>query len=357
MSQSIILQVENLTRQFAGIAQPAVSDVSLQLKQGDILSLLGPSGCGKTTLLRLIAGFEKPDVGTVQIANETVAGNGFWQAPERRDVGMVFQDYALFPHLTVAQNIAFGLKTRRRRSPQQEREMVKGAIALVGLSGFEQRYPHELSGGQQQRVALARALAPQPSLILLDEPLSNLDVQVRLRLRQEVREILKKTDTSAVFVTHDQEEALSISDWVAVMRSGKIEQFGSPEELYQQPASRFVAEFVAQANFIPATFDGTYWQTEIGKFQKQPSAQASLQASTSADLMIRQEDLGLVADGNGNLLVGDRQFLGRDYLYNLIAPSGLTLRARSAVAKPVEIGAKVQVHVTDSAIQLFPAER
>ncbi|HIK19374.1 MAG TPA: ABC transporter ATP-binding protein [Leptolyngbyaceae cyanobacterium M33_DOE_097] len=356
MSQPIILQVENLTRQFAGTAQPAVSNVGLQLRQGDILSLLGPSGCGKTTLLRLIAGFEKPDSGTVQIANETVAGNGFWHPPERRDVGMVFQDYALFPHLTVAQNIGFGLKARRR-SPQQERDMVKGAIALVGLSGFEQRYPHELSGGQQQRVALARALAPQPSLILLDEPLSNLDVQVRLRLRQEVREILKKTDTSAVFVTHDQEEALSISDWIAVMRSGKIEQFGSPETLYQQPASRFVAEFVAQANFIPATFDGLYWQTEIGKFQPNVSAPESLMPSAQADLMIRQEDLELVADESGNLLVGDRQFLGRDYLYNLIAPSGLTLRARSAVAKPMEIGVKVQVHLTGSAIQLFPAER
>jgi len=356
MSQPIILQVENLTRQFAGTTQPAVSNVSLQIEQGEILSLLGPSGCGKTTLLRLIAGFEKPDSGIVQIANETVAGNGFWDPPERRDVGMVFQDYALFPHLTVAQNIGFGLKARRRRSPQQERDMVKGAIALVGLSGFEQRYPHELSGGQQQRVALARALAPQPSLILLDEPLSNLDVQVRLRLRQEVREILKKTDTSAVFVTHDQEEALSISDWVAVMRSGKIEQFGPPEALYQQPASRFVAEFVAQANFIPATFDGTYWQTEIGKFQKQPS-QASLQPSEIADLMIRQEDLAFVPDLAGSVLVGDRQFLGRDYLYNLICPSGLTLRARSAVAKPIEIGAKVQVHITDAAIQIFPAER
>jgi iron(III) transport system ATP-binding protein len=368
MPQPTILQLETVTKQFPRTAMPAVKQISLVLTQGEILSLLGPSGCGKTTLLRLIAGFERPDRGTIQIANETVAASDRWQPPERRDVGMVFQDYALFPHLTVAKNVAFGLT--RRSQPQQAHEQVKEAIALVGLTGYEQRYPHELSGGQQQRIALARALAPQPVLILLDEPLSNLDVQVRLRLRQEVRDILKQTGASALFVTHDQEEALCVSDQVAVMRDGCIEQFGTPEVIYQAPVSRFVADFVTQANFVPATLNGEVWKTEIGHFaaaesqkviskklSKVESEPLSLNAApSSASLMIRLEDIVLEPDETSSVVIRDRQFLGRDYLYRLVCPSGQELRARIVATRALAVGTRVKVKVAESTIQVFVTE-
>jgi iron(III) transport system ATP-binding protein len=355
-----ILSLENITRQFPRTASAAVNAISLQLQQGDLLALLGPSGCGKTTLLRLIAGFEQPQTGAIEIAGKKVAGEGQWVAPERRDVGMVFQDYALFPHLTVANNIAFGLKHRRRSRrflPKQIRERIQEAIALVGLTGLENRYPHQLSGGQQQRVALARALAPEPALILLDEPLSNLDVQVRLRLRQEIRDILKKTGTSAVFVTHDQEEALSIADWVAVMCRGQLEQLNTPEEVYQKPASSFVAEFVTQANFLPAHWNGAAWETEIGCFTLPLSTlgQAQDTAPTSRlpiSLMIRQEDLHLQPDPTGTLVIQDRQFLGREHRYSLRCPSGKMLYARS-LAHPLPIGATVSISVAESDLRVF----
>ena len=239
-----ILHLDCVTRRYQ-TGPAAVDQVTLTLMQGELLALLGPSGCGKTTLLRLIAGLEAPNEGAIVLSGRPVAGPGGWVPPERRQLGMVFQDYALFPHLTVAQNVGFGLDRLRKQAPQALHDRVAEAIALVGLEGLEKRYPHELSGGQQQRVALARSIAPQPSLILLDEPLSNLDARVRQRLRQEVRAILKRAGAAAVFVTHDREEAMAIADRVAVMRRGQIEQIDSPEGLYWEPDSRFVAGFVA----------------------------------------------------------------------------------------------------------------
>ena len=272
MAQSAILRLESVTKQFSQMNTPAVAEVSLNLAAGDLLGLLGPSGCGKTTLLRLIAGFERPQAGRIEIAGRTVAGDGYWISPEQRHLGMVFQDYALFPHLSVAENVAFGLHSKTMKKFQQQGkksdrlDIVAKLINLVGLAGLENRYPHELSGGQQQRVALARALAPQPLLVLLDEPLSNLDVQVRLRLREEVREILKATGTSGIFVTHDQQEAMAIADSIAVMQQGRLEQVGTPEEIYTQPTTRFTAQFVTGANFIPARRKGQLWETEVGCF-------------------------------------------------------------------------------------------
>ncbi|MFM7423762.1 MAG: ABC transporter ATP-binding protein [Elainella sp.] len=355
-SSNPILRLTAVTRQYAAGAAPAVSQVSLDLQTGDLLSLLGPSGCGKTTLLRLIAGFEAPQSGTVEIAQQPVAGAGYWVPPEQRGVGMVFQDYALFPHLTVAQNIGFGLA----KSPIQQ-QRVQETMALVGLQGLNDRFPHQLSGGQQQRVALARALAPSPVLVLLDEPLSNLDVQVRLRLRQELRQILKAAGTSAVLVTHDQEEALSISDRVAVMQQGQIEQIGSPETLYREPASRFVAEFVTQTNFLLAQRQSDQaWQTSLGSLPAErllPSPALSSLDQPQVELMLRQEDLELYPDAAGQAVIQDRQFLGREYRYQIRLADGATLVARTSLENCFTVGTVVRPAIAATAgLRAFPAQ-
>jgi iron(III) transport system ATP-binding protein len=360
MTKSAILHLEGITKQFEHSSYPAVANVTLTLQQGDLLGLLGPSGCGKTTLLRIVAGFEQPQSGTVELAARPVAGGGYWVPPEQRDTGMVFQDYALFPHLTVAENVAFGLKNKRVRSAADSlKARVKDAIALVGLSGLEKRYPHELSGGQQQRVALARALAPRPALILLDEPLSNLDVQERLRLRQEVRSILKETGTSAIFVTHDQEEALSISDQVGVMRGGHLEQLGTPEEIYTHPASRFVAEFVTQANFLPARRREHLWETEVGSFEVgmvdsklSPTGDNQFSSFDVGELMLREENLIMMPDERAKVVICDRHFLGREYRYCLETPSGKKLHARTALSTQLPVGTRVKLTV-DHPLQIF----
>ncbi|NEP08129.1 MAG: ABC transporter ATP-binding protein, partial [Okeania sp. SIO4D6] len=317
-------------------------------------------GCGKTTLLRMIAGFEQPQSGIITINERVVAGVNDWVAPEKRDVGMVFQDYALFPHLTVAKNIAFGLHNSGKKSSRQINHQVADALELVGLSGLESRYPHELSGGQQQRVALARALAPNPALVLLDEPLSNLDVQVRIRLRQELRDILKNAGASGIFVTHDQEEAMAISDRVAVMRAGCVEQFGTPEDIYTEPASQFVAEFVTQANFLSARRQGQVWETELGGFELTDNHLfcgkiGSLDEFDRVELMIRQEDLILKPDDGGSVVIRDRQFLGREFRYSLRTESGQELIARTTPQVALPIGIKVKVSITEDCLRVFPS--
>jgi iron(III) transport system ATP-binding protein len=353
MTLSAILRLENVTLKFSQMTAPAVARVTLALAPGDVLGLLGPSGCGKTTLLRIIAGFESPQTGTVEIAGQIVAGNGHWMPPEQRYVGMVFQDYALFPHFSVAENIAFGLRFAKAR---ERRERVAELLALVRLTGLENRYPHELSGGQQQRVALARALAPQPKLLLLDEPLSNLDVQVRLKLREEVLEILKAKGISGIFVTHDQQEALAIADQVAVMQLGSLEQIGTPEEIYRHPTSRFVAEFVTQANFLPARRKRHLWETEIGcfTFQNQDSEDDIHPCEDKGDLMIPEEDIILQPDQNGSVAIETRRFLGREYRYCLRTPSGKKLHARTPSAIALTIGTRVRLSVVGQRLKFFP---
>ncbi len=369
MNQSAILQLRNITKTYPNrtdSSQMVVLDgVSLTLNHGELLGLLGPSGCGKTTVLRVVAGFESISQGTVSIGGKVVCTNCESLAAEKRNTGMVFQDYALFPHLTVAENIAFGLKHRGknqsksifppRKNYTQIKQRVNEVLELVGLTDLKKRYPHQLSGGQQQRIALARALAPQPALILLDEPLSNLDVQVRHRLRAEIRAILKAAGTSAIFVTHDREEALAISDKIAVMRQGKIEQVGTPEEVYLNPASRFVAEFVTQANFLPATNKGLFWLTEIGEIalsQSELPDHNYVKAETG-DLMLRPEEILLIPDPDSKIVVRERQFLGREYYYGIETASGKRIYARTNLDRAIAVGTNVSISLTMNAPRIF----
>ena len=283
MAQPTVL-CKNLKKSFNG--QPVVEDVSFAVAPGQILALLGPSGCGKTTTLRLMAGFEELDDGSVEIEGRLVAGPRRHMPPEKRRAGMVFQDYAIFPHLSVAANIGFGLP----RSADKERR-IQDTLALVGLSGLGQRMPHELSGGQQQRVALARALAPQPAVLLLDEPFSNLDAALRAAVRQEVRELLKESGTTAVFVTHDQEEALFLGDEIAVMNNGRLEQVGPAATVFHQPRTRFVAQFIGQTDFMPGVVGQQGVETPLG-----PLPRALPLASGSAvDVAVRPDDVQLTA--------------------------------------------------------------
>lgn len=291
---SPILIVDRLTKRFASEGPLVVREVSFDVSEGEIVALLGPSGCGKTTTLRCIAGFEQATSGSVRMRDCMLEGPEAHVPPEERGIGLVFQDYALFPHLSVLENVAFGL----RSTPEPERtERAKKSLEMVGLSGYHDRSPHHLSGGQQQRVALARTLAPQPDLILLDEPFSNLDALLREGTRQEVRVLLKERNMSAVLVTHDQEEALSFADRVAVMRGGQIEQVGTPEEVYTRPVNEFVAGFIGEpaTNFVGCTphEDGA---TIV------PSAPAELSLDVPAGtrtLGVRPEDLYLADDASG----------------------------------------------------------
>lgn len=350
MGDAAVLQLVEVSRQFAPGERPAVNHVSFALAAGELLGLLGPSGCGKTTLLRLIAGFEPLQHGTITVAGQQIANARHSTPPEKRAIGMVFQDFALFPHLTLAQNVGFGLQGPAFPSAKARSLRTQEVIALVGLEGLEQRYPYELSGGQQQRVALARALAPQPVLILLDEPFSNLDVTIRSRLRQEVRQILKAADTTAIFVTHDQEEALAISDRVAVMYQGQLEQLDAPEQLYNQPQSRFVAQFVTQANFLSAELQDGVWQTEIGQFNVLSNPQP---AAAKGELMVRQEDIQLIPDPTGTVVVCDRQFLGREQWYSLRTETGRQLQVRAAADQVIAIDTRVSLKVAPERLRVF----
>lgn len=349
-----VLACQNITKRFNQTAI-AVNKVGFELHQGDLLGLLGPSGCGKTTLLRVLAGFERPEAGEIELSGQPVCAQGLWLPPEKRQVGVVFQDYALFPHLSAIENVAFGLKQLCRRGKMLKKQvqgLATEAMSLVGLAGMEKRYPHELSGGQQQRVALARALAPRPPLVLLDEPFSNLDVQVRLRLRQEVRDILKSVGASGVFVTHDQEEALSIADKVAVMNQGRLVQLDAPERVYQNPASRFVAEFVTQANFISAVRRSDGWETDLGLLK----LDLALSGNEKGDLMIAQEDLRILPDPTGLLVVRGRQFLGREYQYSLLMGSGKVLEVRSPASVRLDVGDRVSVDTDRERVRFFPED-
>jgi putative spermidine/putrescine transport system ATP-binding protein len=284
------LRLEALTRRFPGASHPAVDGVSLELGQGALLALLGPSGCGKTTTLRMIAGLETPDAGRIRVAGRDVTA----LPPHRRNMGVVFQSYALFPHMTAAQNVAFGLEMRG--TPRGERAgRVQEALGLVGLGQLAARKPRQLSGGQQQRVALARALAPRPDLLLLDEPLSALDAKLREEVRDEIRGLQQRLGTTAVFVTHDQTEALAMADLVAVMNEGRIEQLATPEDIFERPATRFVATFVGRAARLAATVAAP-GLLRVGEADLRA---AETPAAGAAEIFIRPHHVRPLRDGEG----------------------------------------------------------
>ena len=302
--------------------QIVLSDVSLTLNQGEIACLLGPSGCGKTTALRAIAGFHPLHSGTIKLIQQEVGRVGYQLAPEHRNIGMVFQDYALFPHLSVADNIGFGLYRLAKREREQR---VAQMLELVGLRELAHSAPHQLSGGQQQRVALARALAPQPALLLMDEPFSNLDVTLRERLALEVRDLLKQTGTTAVIVTHDQLEAFAVADRVAVLAEGCLQQWGTPMQLYHRPGNRFVARFIGEGMMLRGRLIGEgRVDTELGVF-KPESLPEGLNQGGMVDLLVRPDDIQHDDASPLQARVLAKAFRGAQFLYTLALPSGQQL--------------------------------
>ena len=344
----VLLTLEHVTKRFEAGGAPAVDDLSLAVERGRILALLGPSGCGKTTTLRLIAGFETPNAGRITIAGRTVADarDGAHVEPEARGVGIVFQDYALFPHLTVGENVAFGLPRTARG------ERVGQILDLVGLADLTDRYPHELSGGQQQRVAVARALAPAPAVILLDEPFSNLDADLRAQMRDEVEKILRSTGTTAIFVTHDQEEAFTIADHVGVLDRGRLEQLGPPEAIYHHPATPFVAEFVGAADFLPGIVTSQGIVTEIGVFGNVEAREPG----EKVRVMIRPDDVTFVPDPQGEAVILRRSFRGSENLYSLGLPSGHRVHSSQPSSAAFATGTRVRPEAHVIHVVTFPAE-
>ncbi len=315
MQQAHHLVVEGITKSFGGTA--VLSGVSLSVPRGKTLALLGPSGSGKTTLLRIIAGLETPDGGTVQIDDEVLTDASRIVAPERRNVGLVFQDGALFPHMSVGDNVGYGL------APSERSEKVAAALEMVDLAGFEHRKPHTLSGGQARRVAIARALAPAPRVLLLDEPFSNLDTELRVRVRADVARLLNDVGITAVFVTHDQEEAFVVGEEVAVMNRGTLIQTGTPTEIYERPATAWVARFVGDANVFSGHVTGNVAETSVGPI---PVAE---HGDGHRQVMVRPEQLSLAAGGTG--VVTQVAFYGHDTSYTVqVNDSEVIIRSISA---------------------------
>ena len=329
------ISISNLSKSYGAKAtMPAVSGLEIHVPDSCFLTLLGPSGCGKTTTLRLIAGYLEPDAGEIRVGGRLVSAKGAVVPPEHRGMGMVFQNYAIWPHKTVYENVAFGLKIRRIEASAM-RNRVADALAMVNLTGYEHRYPNELSGGQQQRVALARSLVVRPDILLLDEPLSTLDAKLRERMRGELKELQRRTGITFVYVTHDQAEALALSDQIAVIHEGRLQQLGPPVEVYNKPANRFVADFMGTINIVPG-------RVEAG----------------AADLAIRPENIRLSPPGQG-LFDGDvvdRVFLGNLCEYQVRSPSGLLLRVQTHPLQMLEPGDKVGVSLNAGALSLFSAQ-
>ncbi len=347
------LTLTNIHKQYGDVC--AVQHLSLTVHAGELLTLVGPSGCGKSTLLRLITGLERPDTGSIAINGRVVAGDGVLLPPEARHVSLVFQDYALFPHMTIADNIMFGLQGWHRNERHQR---VRDVLDLVQLPSIARRYPHELSGGQQQRVALARALAPRPAVVLLDEPFSNLDRALRSTLRDDVQAALQADHTTAILVTHDQEEALLLGDRVAVMQDGRLLQLASPHDIYLTPDTRTVATFIGDATFVVGNADGTAVATPLGQ------ARLARPLHGTVDVLLRPEALSiaLVSDTaassthtNSNGAIEQITFYGHDQVATVRLDSGGQVAVRTPPRRDLCAGRRVIVQLQGEVVA-FPAE-
>jgi len=345
MSEPHLLKLHNIACAYGD--QPVVQAVRFHLNAGEIGCLLGPSGCGKTTVLRAIAGFEAVQSGTIELGGQLLSRPGFSLAPEKRQIGMVFQDYALFPHLTVEGNIGFGIRKHPERA-----QIVAELLELVGLSHEAKRHPQELSGGQQQRVALARALAPKPKLLLLDEPFSNLDAELRRRLAGEVRDILKARATAALLVTHDQDEAFAVSDQIGLIYQGHLEQWGTPQQLWQQPKTPFAARFIGQGYFIPATASGgKQAHSELGTV----TTAQDWPAGSSLNLLLRPDSLQLAPNSPLQARLLSKTFQGAGTLCRLQLTAGSILEALLPGCVEVAIGSSMGIALKQQTLLAFPA--
>ena len=354
----MFLQIDQVEVRYPGAARAAVQGASLALNAGDIGVLIGPSGCGKTTLLRAVAGLEHVSSGEIRLASELVSSARVDVPPEQRRIGMVFQDYALFPHLDVARNVGFGL---RHLNAADRASRVAQVLALVDLAGSEQRFPHELSGGQQQRVALARAMAPAPRLLLLDEPFSNLDVDLRERLAHELRGILKAAGATALFVTHDQLEAFAIGDQIGVMHDGHLHQWDDAYSLYHRPATRFVADFIGHGVFVPARIvhrgGGAQVETPLGVLGNLTDCPLpDAYPDGHCDLLLRADDI--VHDDNAptKAQIVRKAFRGSEFLYTLKLTSGETVMAHVPSHHNHRVGEWIGIRPAVDHVVTFPAQ-
>jgi iron(III) transport system ATP-binding protein len=327
-----------------------VQDVSFVLEPGNIGCLLGPSGCGKTTLLRAIAGFEPLSRGEIRLHGELVSRPGFTLAPEQRQIGMVFQDFALFPHLSVSRNIAFGL---RDQPAAARRRRVGELLELVGLTGAARQYPHELSGGMQQRVALARAMAPRPQILLLDEPFSSMDADLREQIAREVRDVLKREGITAILVTHDQLEAFAMADLIGVIGGGRVHQWGSGFSLYHEPADRFVADFIGQGVLLPASVhDEIRVKTELGRIAGEHPH--GLAPGTPAEVLIRPDDMVYDESSPRKAVVVERAFRGAEFMYTLRLGSGTEVLCLVPSHHRHAVGEEIGVRLQADHLVVFP---
>lgn len=347
-----VLNVNNIVCRYeqAPDLPPVIEHLSFSLKRGEIGCLLGSSGCGKTTVLRCIAGFQTVDEGNIVLEGKPLCRPNFHLTPEKRQVGMVFQDYALFPHLSVCQNVTFGL----HKMSAQARELIcEEMLSLVKLTGLGHRYPHELSGGQQQRVALARALAPSPKLLLLDEPLSSLDTELRRGLALEVREILKSRGIGAIMVTHDQEEAFAFADKIGVLHQGRLEQWDIPFNLYHEPQTRYVADFIGQGAFLPGfTKDRNTFETELGLLTSHRDY--GWPENTAVEILIRPDDIVEQPDSPYEARIIHKVFAGTATLYSLRLPTGSVLEAALPSHHNFDVGSVIRIALEADHIIAFP---